>query len=321
MVGYSPKSAYRSGGGYKPTKTWAWTPQEFTTQPRGGSRGLRKARGAAARDADSEQWSEPAAKTADKTIENARAKATAAVRAFAKVASDADEIRNSNAHAEILDLAQTAGRQAASAAKPWSLRKKHAQAKIDHKERTVESAKNRIKSSEEELDTLTQRVAKERSEYQDRKSELGKSRDDMVVILSTKSECDSSEDDDNDDDDDESEHDCGMRGLMARMEQQNIESARIIAALRDDVNELRSAGGMARTAGTSVVTVSMASGDEEEEGDGGMQVDKKVRLELGPSGKKQAKNRRSRSRVRRGNGDYDPDAIWDGSGTTKVRVS
>jgi hypothetical protein len=321
--GYAPKPAFRGGGAYKP-KAWAWNPQGFTTQPRGGSRGLRKVKGAAARDAYYDEWEAPAA-TADKTIENARAKATAAVRAFAKVALDADEIRDSNAHAEILDLAQAAGRQAASAAKPWALRKKHGQSKIDHKERTTESAKNRLKSSEEELEAITQtltlRIAKERADYQDRKSELNKSRDEMVVILSTRSEFDSSDEEENDDDDDDdSENECSMRGLMARNAQQLMEATRIIAGLRDDVNELRSAAAKSRTTGNSVVSVSIASGDEEgEETSGSMHVDKKVRLELGPSGKKQAKNRRSRSRARR-SGDYDPDAIWDGSGTTKIRI-
>jgi hypothetical protein len=324
MAGHAPKPAVRGGNGYKP-KSWAWNPQGFTTQPRGGSRGLRKAKGAAARDAYYDEWETPAI-TADKTIENARAKATAAVRAFAKVASDADEIRDSNAHAESLDLAQAAGRQAASAAKPWALRKKHGQSKIDHKERTTESAKNRLKSSEEELvaftQTLTLRIAKERAEYNDRKSELNKSRDEMVVILSTRSEFDSSdeEENDDDDDDDDSEDECSMRGQLARNAQALMEATRLIASLRDDVSELKSAAAKSRTTGNSVVSVSIASGDEEgEETSGSMQVDKKVRLALGPSGKKQAKNRRSRSRVRR-SGDYDPDAIWDGSGTTKIRI-
>jgi hypothetical protein len=310
---------------WKPKKTpWEWTPQEFTRQPRGGSRGLRKARGATSRNAEYEQWGGPADKPADRTIENARAKASAAIRALAKVADNADEIRDSNAHAEILDQAQNAGRQAANAAKPWALRKKHTQTKIDHKERTVESAKVRLKSSEEELDALTIRVGKERGEVQDRKNELGKARDEMVVILSTKGDHDSSEDDDDEsDDDDEDEDACSTRELVVclerQLEQQRVEHARVVAKLSDDVNELRAARGLPVAAATSVVTVSIASGDEEDDEGGEMQVDKKARFAMGASGKKQAKHRRSRSRARR-NGDYDPNTIWDGSGNKKVHI-
>lgn len=243
------------------------------------------------------------------------AKMLAACRAFNKVDGiDAEVLRNTNIYLEKLDLISSAERQAARASKPWALRKKHAQEKVDHKERTTESAKKKLQCSEEELEALKERVAKERAEYHDRKFELGKSLDDMAVIISTKCEYDSSDDDD-DDGDDESDNAEDMRGQIARLEQEAEASARLLASLRDD---LREAGGKKRPPASSSA-ISIDSGDERE-GDDHMAVDKQKRLVLGPSGAKLARSRRSRSRRHppRIQKDDDVDAILDASGTGKV---
>jgi hypothetical protein len=265
MAGPPRKPAYRGGGGGAPAKAWTWAPSEYIVQPHGGKRGLRRAKTKAARDAAveerrTEDESPAPPPSVDKSKEIGLCKLAAALRFVTKTAGmDEDIVRNTGIFLEMLDTKTSAERQAARESKPWALRKKHAQEKVEHKERTTKAAKDAMVAAQEAADTAVELAAKKKAAYHDRKVELGKCHDDLAVVLNTKEE-----DDSDDQDDDESSDEDDKHAQIARLVKEAEASARLLATLRDD---LREAVGKKRPP-SSVLSVS--SSFEELDGDNDM---------------------------------------------------
>jgi hypothetical protein len=311
MFGKPPKPAYAGGSGKK-NQAGSWkrweTPPEYTTQPRGGKRGLRKAKGVAARN---ELPDEEQATPVDRSNEINMAKLLAQCRVALKDNKANPEIALlSEKIAEKIEEVTSAERQAARAAKPWKIRLQHVEKKRDHKQRTTDSAKNKLTSSEEELVLLKARVVKERGEYHDRKSELDKCFVDVSVCINEKPiDASSDEDDDSDEDDAYTKQD--MRGTIARLESEAREAAVLLARFRDD----RTARAGGQNPASSCISICSGDGGHENE-----EPPRPKRPVLGKTatGTKLARTRRSRSRGSRIQLDDDSDAIMDADGAGKV---
>jgi hypothetical protein len=311
MSGKPPKPA--PGGSGKNNQSGAWkrweAPPEYTTQPRGGKRGLRKANGLAARN---ELPDEEQAAPVDRSNEINMAKLLAQCRVALKDNKANPEIAQlSEKIADKIEEVTAAERQAARAAKPWNIRMQHVEKRRDHKQRTTDSAKNKLNSSEEELVLLKARIVKEKGEYHDRKLELDKCFDDVSVCINEKPIDASSDDDDDPDEEDDAYTKQDMRGTIARLESEAREAAVLLARFRDD----RTARAAGQHPASSCISVCSGDGPNEIE-----EPTRPKRPVLGKTatGTKLARTRRSRSRGSRIQNDDDSDAIMDADGAGKV---